>query len=120
MPSWIVKPSPDHDLYVEWSSVVDNAVAIGTREEMIVGGVAVERLDRAGRTGTSCKGFEREGDGFQPGGWDDKGFILTNMETRQGFRWLPRANLLRFVQAMYVGDTDTAESDEITEPCDDD
>ena len=120
MPRFILKTATDSDLYVEWSTVVDNLVAVGDREWFISEGNDPERLDRADKTGTSCKGFEREGDGYAFGAYDDNGFILHNMETRQGFRWLPRKNLHAYAEAVMRGDMDVAEGDEITEPCDDD
>ena len=62
MPSYIVKPRPDRDLYVMWSTVVDNLTGVGTRSEFEADYrhdprmVAAERFDRADTNGTSATG----------------------------------------------------------------
>jgi hypothetical protein len=65
MPRFIVKPDPDRDEYVEWSSIVESWTFLGTRAEMLAhlraGRDYVEfgeqapnvRLDRADKNGTS-------------------------------------------------------------------
>jgi len=120
MARFILKTATDSDLYVEWSTIVDNLVAVGDREWFKSQGIDAERLDRADKTGTSCKGFEREGDGYAFGSFADNGMILCNMQTRRGFRWLPRKNLHAYAEAVMRGDMDVAEGDGITEPCHDD
>jgi hypothetical protein len=64
MPSYVLKADPNRDLYVEWSTIVDDATFIGTREEMLAylqterpgGGIHAPeaRLHRADEMGTSC------------------------------------------------------------------
>jgi hypothetical protein len=77
---FIMKASKDDDLYVEWSSVVDDVIFVGTRMEMfthlvredaashpgyapIQGNRAEDRLVRCDETGTSAL----DGDGS----WND-------------------------------------------------
>lgn len=35
MPTYIIKPRPDEDFYILWSTVVDNIVFAGTRSEVL-------------------------------------------------------------------------------------
>lgn len=122
MPSYILKPDRDVDFYVEWSTVVDNATRVGPVREFP--DVPDERLIRADRQGTSCKGFEREGDGYLPGGWDDEELIVTNTNRRDHpFYWLDRTNLLAYGRLLYEGKDTEAEAllrplhDEDDPPC---
>jgi hypothetical protein len=118
MPSYILKCARDSDLYVLWSTIAANVTDIGTREEL-VSDYGADRVERADRTGTSCKGFAAEGDGYYFGAWTDEGFILHNMETQPGFRYLPRENLKDYARALLDGDYKRAESEPITRPLDD-
>ena len=70
MPHFILKPAPDRDEYVLWSTITECPYFVGTREECKrelsvhgPGAGASERFDRADRTGTSSV------DGLD--GWDD-------------------------------------------------
>ncbi|WP_396645430.1 hypothetical protein [Microbacterium sp.] len=54
MPSYILKPKPDEDYYVRYSTIVDSPTGGGTRAEMLtLDDVTPERLDRADDRGTS-------------------------------------------------------------------
>lgn len=68
----IIKPSPDDDFYVSWSTIVDAPLCWGTRDEVLKFELEVDErkeqfarpvwetaFDRADDTGTS-----------QPSGWD--------------------------------------------------
>lgn len=63
MPSYVLKASPEEDLYGIYSTIVDAFVFIGTRGETRqhllyedgVNGMPDERLERADRNGASCK-----------------------------------------------------------------
>lgn len=55
MPSAIIKPKPDEDFYVRYSTVVDSPCESGTREALIAYGIDPARLDRADETGTSAQ-----------------------------------------------------------------
>lgn len=97
----------DRDLYVEWSTVVDNAINAGDRTEMLAhltdgipagyaplpGNSPEDRLARADETGTSM----RSGDGA----WDSNLMVGQNGTLR-------RADLGRFVDALLADDTATA------------
>lgn len=81
----IVKPSPDRDLYVGWSEVVEAPVGMWTRAEALAEGCPESRLRRADETGTSSfPGFYR---------WDSEGMIAE----QRG--WLPRSRLAAYVTA---------------------
>lgn len=103
----IIKVSPDEDLYLEWSSVVEAPTFIGDRAAMVehlmygfqpetrrydfeLGEVEV-RLQRTDETGSS---------GWEPFGcsWDDSGEIYM----QQGF--LPRAKM-RDLALLYLAAT---------------
>lgn len=69
MPHFILKPEPDKDLYVLWSTISEAPYFVGTRAETQQKLIAWsedphdDRLDRADRRGTSSV------DGLD--GWDD-------------------------------------------------
>lgn len=106
MPSIVIKPERDGDLYVIWSTIVEAPTAWGTRTE--VRGYLAEdweerfpgrapdslddfdaRLDRADANGTSALG------GFSFfGRWDDDGFVYE----QRGI--LPRRHLARAVELL--------------------
>lgn len=83
----IIKPDREEDLYVEWSVAVDGITWIGTRKQALAAGAGPTALDRADAFGTSWA----DGTTF---GWDDPGLVV---EMRW---WLPRANLLGYVNTM--------------------
>lgn len=71
MPSYVIKPNPDEDRYVMWSTVVDNGWILGTREQALrEPDVTEERLDRADANGTSALD--------QDYGWDEKEIYVSN------------------------------------------
>jgi hypothetical protein len=105
MPGFILKVTPNRDLYVEWSTIVDDIVRIGIRAEFLEGlatrypDLLVDlvhspeaRLARADAHGTSALPFP----GVHPlfGGWDDSGLVVE----QRGI--LRRADLLAYVAAM--------------------
>jgi hypothetical protein len=84
---FVMKASKDDDLYVEWSTVVDDAIFVGSREEMLThlqhedagqhpgftplpGNRAEDRLDLCDETGTSYQHKWSSGGGPE-GSWDD-------------------------------------------------
>lgn len=102
MPRYIVKAAPDIDLYVEWSTVVDNFIWSGTREELVKYGQfsgwrlnIEERIARADATGTSAMWEDWEGS--QEGSWEDERFLVTNVENMDGYFWLNRDDLAAYV-----------------------
>lgn len=103
MPTFIVKPKPDVDLYVGWSTVVDNLVWVANRAGS---GEDPARLDRADQSGTSAMG---EVVGWFD--WTDAKFIVTNTQRRDaGFFFLRREDLLVYAQAYAANDTGAAEA----------
>lgn len=102
MPTYIVKPNPDRDLYVEWSTVVENLTGVGTRAQI---GGAEDRMARADETGSSAAGGMK---GYR--GWDDGQFLVTNTERRDAhFFWLLRADLEAYADAYAADDVEAAE-----------
>lgn len=70
MPHFIIKAARDRDAYLEWSTVVEAPVAIGSRAAFVVEhGEA--RLERADVQGTSAQFFDWPSPTQQEGGWDD-------------------------------------------------
>ena len=132
MPTIVIKPDPDTDLYATWSTVVDAPTWVGTRAELLAELIhdpptgrsapdvtprqaAEARLNRADKTGTSA--FPE----FGFGGWDDDtGFVVGNHEgfPGAGSRWLPRGNLTAYLTALRDGQCQAAY--DLTEHIDDD
>lgn len=83
----------DRDLYVEWSTVVDDVITWGTRSELKDVGIDVERLDRAEKYGSSSH--------IGAGQWDSDGLVVA----QRG--WLPRGRLGAYLdvrQLQYIED----------------
>jgi hypothetical protein len=109
MPRYLVKVTPDEDLYVEWSTIVDAPTAWGTREEMFeyllrwdqkkeeyARPEIEERFARADEYGTSS--LHRDYD------WDDDEF----MYLQSGL--VPRARLAEFLHSFNPEDQSFDES----------
>lgn len=78
MPEYIIKPIRDVDLYVGWSSVVDNVTWIAEGEEVrstpSESGIDWnDRVDRADRTGSSAH--------FDYGRWGKSDFLVHNLRS---------------------------------------
>lgn len=62
MPGFIIKPKPDEDFYVRYSTVVDSVTNWGSREELTrslrTGEADPARFDRADEHGTSALDFD--------------------------------------------------------------
>lgn len=108
MPRFVMKVDPDRDHYVEWSTVVDNWCADGTRAEMLdrlkrdapsssPGHTPEDRLRRADKTGTSAMFYSPP---FE-GSWESD-----LMVEQRGL--LPRKDLRRYLDAMAAGQEDEA------------
>lgn len=116
MGRYIIKPDKELDLYVEWSTTVDNPTCVASRAEMaayLVEGQkhtsaqAEARLERADRSGSSM---------LDPTGcdWDDEGLIPL---THKGQRWLRRGRLGAYCLLVAVDDPEGAYL--LTEPFED-
>jgi hypothetical protein len=100
MPGYIVKPDPDVDFYVRWSTVVDAPTAWGPRawfEKEFAGDseVAPDRFERADATGSSALWPNEAAPVF---GWQDDDFTVMEIDLPGGRKlggWyrLPRASL---------------------------
>jgi hypothetical protein len=90
MPSFILKASPDADIYLEWSTIVDDATWVGGRAEAQTRYPA-DRIVRADDTGTSEKSACF-------GAWDDESLIVQ----QQGL--LPRDRLLDYARTLQAHD----------------
>jgi len=113
MPSYVLKASPDEDLYAIYSTIVDAIVFIGprgeTRQHLLhqdgINGKPDERLARADQNGSSCL-IDSDGTGVWYG-WNDEAIRI--MEGPGGPGRLPRANLSAYLRALEVADEATAE-----------
>jgi hypothetical protein len=115
MGRFILKPDRDVDFYVEWSTIVENVTAMGTRTELAKllheycpGDGAAERFDRADQTGSSATWGDSPS---APYGWDDE-YLMAEQ------RLLPRAKLREYAEAVNAGDLAAALA--LTEPPEDD
>lgn len=104
MPTYVLKVDPDLDLYVEWSTVVDDACRVGTRAEMLEtlrravppgydpqpGSAPEDRLRRADESGTTAL-WPSAVDPF--GGWGDRYLMVQ----QRGL--LPRGRLSAYLAA---------------------
>jgi hypothetical protein len=108
VPTYVLKVAPDVDLYVEWSTVVDNVLSIATRDEMLAhlnaerqddyGEMATAaRLRRADETGTSAR--PRRPGAIPCGAWDDDELIVRDAESG-AVRYLRRADLPAYAVAL--------------------
>lgn len=120
MPTIVVKPERNHDLYVLWSTVVDNWVFIGNREDTKAelegeqygreaGEIRLVRADQCGSSALYC-----DPPAFS---WATNGMIVANMKTFDTCRWLPRERLLAYCEAVLFDHVDLAEA--LTEECED-
>lgn len=97
MGRYIMKASKDHDLYVEWSTVVDAPVKWGPAEDFL--DLNLDRKARCDETGTTMHDPKW-------GGWDDTGMIVHNLGNRYGFYWLERNKLYDFIEALSANSED--------------
>ena len=107
MPTFIVKPKPDEDFYVAWSTIVDAPGAFGDREAIkrdIWAKATDERLDRADEYGTSMcdPDLPRDRQWF---GWHDEEFMIREVvPDRDGGTWVaPRENLRAICEGIDAG-----------------
>ena len=78
MPTYLIKAEPDGDLFIEWSTVVDNAVSYGTREDYLSLGFDPERIDRAEQFGTSALWPQDAEPRKRFLGWDAESVLVHN------------------------------------------
>lgn len=108
----IIRVSPDEDLYLEWSSIVEAPTFVGTRTQLLVHlhrnyqpvETPEQRVDRTDETGSSG----RDGWGCK---WDATGEIYM----QRGF--LPRARMAEFARRLLADQN--AEPTDLLEPFDD-
>ena len=91
MPRFIIKPTREDDLYVEWSTIVDAPVAWGPASIFPESALPTDRKERCDTNGTSSF------DGFF--GWDTPVIIVANMGDGD-FYDLPRENLKAFLESL--------------------
>lgn len=92
MPRFLTKVAPDRDAYIEWSTVVDSPVGIGTRTECAAQGWEDWRLDQTDKNGTSAMWFDWLPGREQQGGWDDD-YLLVAEAAEKTIGTLPRQRL---------------------------
>ena len=88
MPRFIIKPTRDDDLYVEWSTIVDAPTRWGTAADLRL---TADRKARTDAWGTSSW------DQFF--GWNQPSILVANMGDQE-FYDLPRENLKAFLEAL--------------------
>jgi len=72
MPKYLLKPNPNSDFYLDWSTVSDDALAWGSREFMLEQGYEERRLEDCDERGTSAHWFRvdpEEGEVWVGCGW---------------------------------------------------
>lgn len=122
MGSFLIKPDPARDLYMEWSSNVDAPTFIGTRKQIRKylshqyrtkqarkewrRNVVDPRLKRADKTGSS--GYPP----FDYGAWDEDGLAYKNRGV------LPRRRLATYAEMLLLDPA--AEADRLLIPFEDD
>lgn len=90
MPRFLIKATRDRDAYIEWSTVTDSPVSIGTRAEYAAA-FGESRLARTDRNGTSAKWFDAQHGELEEGGWADESLIVVEGAEHPGM--LPRERL---------------------------
>ena len=75
MARYLIKVSRSADLYMIWSTVVDNAIDVITRREAEAEGVSSDLIDRADKTGTSGRN--------SVGGWNAPYLTVVETEVRE-------------------------------------
>jgi hypothetical protein len=112
MGRYLMKCEPDRDLYVEWSSVVDNLTWVGTRAEALhLEQTDEARLARTDLTGTSTL-WKVEGHPVE-GAWDDPTIHVMNTDRREDRIYsytLRRSDLAAYAEAYQADDTARAEA----------
>lgn len=105
MGSCIIKVSKNRDLYMKWSSVVDNCTFIGTRQELLKEREAtMDAIDRADRTGTSDRIFSSDG-------WDGQGNLVmeTSVRNHEDGLFLRREDFEKYADLLLQGNVADAE-----------
>src|SRR2546421_449164 len=106
----VVKAAKDRDLYLIWSSIVDNAIWVGTRAELLdylwrehrmahpdctpnAGSAPEDRVARADRTGSSM---------IAPAvyGWDDEALTVMEGSPPDGWYQIRRDRLVEYAEAL--------------------
>lgn len=88
MGNFLIKPDPDEDFYVEWTTYTDSPIAYGDRAEFQEYDPTVytdERFERCDRNGSSYM--------LRCGWWDDEELQLLNVGTSNNWWNLPRKHL---------------------------
>lgn len=78
MPRFLIKATRDRDAYLEWSTIVDAPVSIGTRAGYVTQ-YGEERLSRTDEHGTSAMYFDWLPGDQQQGGWADEALLIANI-----------------------------------------
>lgn len=111
MPEYIIKPNRDIDLYVGWSTVVDNVTWIAEGEEVrntpdssIQGADWSLRVDRADANGSS--------DYINYGWWNRSDFLVHNLRSgriERGCGLLRRDHMLLYAILLLSNNVEAAE-----------
>jgi len=117
----VIKPDPgDEDVYLIWSTNSDNWIFAGTFAE-ILGELEfhpedhgrddpLERMRRAQETGTSALFPKRKATPTNYGGFAANGFIVHNLQTFKGWRYLRRHMVGPYARAILDDNLPAAEA----------
>lgn len=105
MGRYLLKPTQDSDFYVDWSTIVEDAISWGSREDMKGWGATEERLARCDQYGTSARWFRRS--------WLGEGAYTKDGEIWKQQGWLPYIQMEAFfnkIAELYPGDEEIPEN----------
>jgi hypothetical protein len=124
MPHFILKPEPDKDLYVWWSTITEVPMAVGTRAELAVQmsrsgeDSSPERFDRADQRGTSSvDGLDGWADGATTGSVivEQRGFVQLK-DLPEVFRCMEAGESYDHVVIPFDDDTEDVHDPEAADP----
>ncbi|MFB7858725.1 hypothetical protein [Rhodococcus qingshengii] len=104
MPKFIVKTSPDDDLYMRWSTVTDSCLFTGTRKQFLRNDFEEDRLRHADETGSSLISGKT-------GKWEDDSLFVASTHYRDdAYSYcLDRENFFVYADLLRQGREEAAE-----------
>lgn len=113
MGEFVIKANPKDDLYVIWSTVVDDVTWIGTRAQVVEHlttefGVRFNAEEHAARADENGSSVQWSRTGF----WDDEAIWVmgTRPEDSVEHYELPRVNLTAYAHALLIDDIPAAQA----------
>lgn len=111
----IIKADKDVDLYLLWSSNIDSAVFVGSREQLTEYLLIKAKLDAEEKIRKDLTYADDAGTSsriFGTGGWNDKYLHVSEDAPRDrvdGKYYIPRVKMLEYAQHLYLGDDEAAQ-----------